>query len=136
MQIFQIDENLFQSTKIEAEDIEQAKRFDVCIDLSGGIDANAADFKIYINWPIKDGAVLPDLKILKSVAELGYNLACKNKLKVLVHCNEGVNRASLLNGEILRIKGIKGREIVEYIRSKRPGALTNPYFENYLRNLN
>lgn len=135
MEIFQIDENLFQSTKIETEDIERVKRFDVCIDLSGGIDANAADFKIYLYWPIEDGPALPDIKILKSIAELGYDFAYKNKLNVLVHCNEGVNRASLLNGEILRIKGIKGQEIVDYIRSKRPGALTNPCFEDYLRNL-
>lgn len=135
MQIFQIDENLFQSTKIETEDIERAKRFDVCIDLSGGIDANAADFKIYLYWPIEDGPVLPDIKILKSIAELGYNLVYKNKLKVLVHCNEGVNRASLLNGKILHLRGTKGQKIVDHIRRKRPGALTNPYFEKYLESL-
>ncbi len=136
MEIFQIDENLYQSTKIEGGDAERVKQFDVCIDLESGIDIGAADFKIYINWPIEDGPDLPDIDILKSMATLGYNLAYKNKLKVLVHCKQGINRASLLNGEILRLKGVKGQEIVDYIRQKRPGALTNPYFEDYLKRLN
>jgi len=136
MEIFQIDENLYQSSRVETqEDVVKSKQFDACIDLEGGIDIGAADFKIYINWPIKDGPVLPDIDILKSMATLGYSLAYKNKLKVLVHCNQGINRASLLIGEILHIKGIKGREIVDYIRKKRPGALTNPYFEKYLKSL-
>ncbi len=145
MQIFQIDENLYQSTKIEVGDAEQVKQFDACIDLEGGIDTDAADFKIYLNWPIKDGPVLPDIDILKSVAYFAYSIAYGKKMsasggsaagrKVLVHCNQGINRASLVSGEILFLKGMKGRKIVDYIRKKRPGALTNPYFEKYLESL-
>ena len=129
MEIFQIDENLYQSSTID--NMERARIFDVCIDLAGGIDPGAGDFKIYLKWTIED-AGLPDLDILKLVASFGYGLAYKKKMKVLVHCEQGINRASLLNGVILWIKGMKGQEIVNYIRSKRPGALFNQNFVNYL----
>ncbi len=46
MEIFQIDENLYQSSIID--DAERAKMFDICIDLAGGIDPDASDFKIYL----------------------------------------------------------------------------------------
>jgi len=45
MKIFQIDENLYQSSMID--DVERAKMFDV-IYLAGGIDPDASDFKIYL----------------------------------------------------------------------------------------
>ncbi len=132
MEIFQIDENLYQSSMID--DAERARMFDVCIDLAGGIDPDASDFKIYLKWTIEDGG-LPDMDILKFVASFGYDLAYKKKMKVLVHCEKGINRASLLNGVILWLKGIRGQEIVNYIRNKRPGALFNQNFVNYLVNL-
>ena len=136
MKIFKIDKNLYQSSLIKTkEDIARVKKFAVCFDLNPGIDLGAADFKIYINYPIVDGGDLPDKDILKSMAELGCLLAYKKNLKVLIHCNEGINRSSLLSGLILHIKGMKGDKIVDYIRRKRPGALTNPFFAKYLVNL-
>jgi hypothetical protein len=132
MEIFQIDENLYQSSMID--DVDKAKMFDICIDLAGGIDPDASDFKIYLKWTIED-AGLPDLGILKLVASFGYGLAYKKKMKVLVHCQQGINRASLLNGVILWMKGMRGQEIVDYIRTKRQGALFNQNFVEYLVNL-
>ncbi len=116
------------------DDVDRAKMFDVCIDLAGGIDPDASDFKIYLKWTIED-AGLPDLDILKLVASFGYGLAYKKKMKVLAHCEQGINRASLLNGVILWMKGMRGQEIVDYIRSKRHGALFNQNFVEYLVNL-
>jgi len=92
------------------------------------------DENLYLNWTIED-AGLPDLDILKIVASFGSDLAYKKKMKVLVHCEQGINRASLINGVILWMKGMNGEEIVNYIRSKRPGALFNQNFVNYLVNL-
>lgn len=136
MKIFQIDKNLYQSSLIKTKkDIARVKKFDVCFDLNNGIDINAADFKIYINWPIVDGPILPDKDVLRSMASLGYLLAYKKKMKVLVHCNQGINRASLLVGMILRKKGMKGSKITGHIRRKRPKALNNPYFAKYLASL-
>lgn len=127
-----MDENLYQSSMID--DVERVRIFDVCIDLAGGIDPDASDFKIYLKWTIED-AGLPDLDILKIVASFGYDLVYKKKMKVLVHCEKGINRASLLNGLMLWMKGMRGQEIVDYIRSKRPGALFNQNFVSYLENL-
>jgi len=64
MEIFQIDENLYQSSTID--NMERARIFDVCIDLAGGIDPGAGDFKIYLKWTIED-AGLPDLDILRMI---------------------------------------------------------------------
>src|SRR3989304_2781378 len=94
VEIFQIDENLYQSSMID--NVERVKIFDVCIDLADGINSDASDFKIYLKWTIED-AGLPDLDILKLVASFGYDLAYKKKMNVLVHCEQGINRASLLN---------------------------------------
>lgn len=136
MEIFQIDKNLYQSSLVKTKrDVARAKKFDVCFDLNSGIDIDAGDFKIYINYPIEDSPDLPDKDILKSLAALGYILAYKKKLKVLVHCNQGINRSSLLTGSILRLKGMKGKNIVNYIRRKRPNALSNHFFEKFLVNL-
>lgn len=136
MKIFRIDKNLYQSSQIKTKrDIARAKKFDACFDLNSGVDINAADFKMYINYPIEDSRELPDRDILKSLAVLGYILAYKKKFKVLIHCNQGINRSSLLSGSILHLKGIKGKNIVFFIRRKRPKALSNPYFAKYLAGL-
>lgn len=136
MEIFQIDKNLYQSSLIKTKsDIRSAKKFKACFDLTAGIDINAADFKVYVSYPIVDGPILPDKDILKSIAILGFTLAYKKKIKVLVHCDRGINRASLLTGMILRLKGMKGGKIVAYIRSKRTGALNNSHFVKYLAGL-
>lgn len=111
------------------------KKFDACFDLNPEIDINAADFKIYLSYPIADGRDLPDKDILRLLAVLGHLLAYKKKFKVLIHCNEGINRSSLLSGLILHIKGMKGEKIIDHIRRKRPGALTNPFFAKYLSGL-
>jgi len=133
MEIFQIDENLYQSSKID--DLDKIKKFDVCIDLAGNVDLGADSFKVYLKWSIKDGA-LPDLNILNSIAVFGCDLSYKGKLKVLVHCDQGLNRSSLVNGLILYKNGFgDGKKIIDYIRSKRPGALTNNNFTDYLLNL-
>ena len=105
MKIFQIDENLYQSSMID--DVERAKMFDVCIYLAGGIDPYASDFEIYLKWIIED-AGLPDLDILMLIGSFGYDLAYKKKMKILVHCEQGINRASFLNGVILWMKGMSG----------------------------
>lgn len=143
MEIFQIDENLYQSSMID--DASRVKMFDVCIDLSGNIDLGANDFKIYLKWTIEDKEV-PDLIILNAVAAFGREIAFGKEMsasggsavgrKVLVHCDQGINRSSLVNGIILHMNGMKGgQKIIDYIRSKRPNALTNPNFINYLKNL-
>lgn len=52
---------------------------------------------------------------------------------VLVHCQAGLNRSSLVTGRALMLEGMSGREAVDTIRTKRsPAAICNQTFEDYL----
>ncbi len=51
---------------------------------------------------------------------------------VLVHCQAGLNRSSLVAGEALFQEGMTGPEVVETLRAKRsPACLCNPAFEEF-----
>lgn len=56
--------------------------------------------------------------------------------KVLVTCAVGHNRSGLVTGLILHdLYGLSGDEAVMVIRAKRPGALSNESFAEFLREL-
>lgn len=53
---------------------------------------------------------------------------------VLVHCQAGLNRSSLVVGRALTLGGMKGWEAVKTLREKRsPACLCNPAFERWVR---
>ena len=52
--------------------------------------------------------------------------------KVLSHCGMGFNRSALVAGLILNYLGMPGEETVAHLRQKRPGALFNLTFAEYL----
>lgn len=87
--------------------------------------------ELHVFWPIVDGP-LPDLNVLRELADfacghmrLGY--------RVLVCCDAGVNRSGLLAAMVVwRWMGCSGRKAVDIVRERRPGALTNPAFVEYL----
>lgn len=52
---------------------------------------------------------------------------------VLVHCQAGLNRSSLIAGYALVLEGMSGKEAVKTLREKRsPACLCNPAFEQFL----
>jgi hypothetical protein len=51
---------------------------------------------------------------------------------VLVRCRYGLNRSALVAGLALRRRGWRATEVVERLRTVRPGALTNPHFVDLL----
>jgi len=106
----------------------KSKGVEAVFDLEGYITYPAPGDMLLICWPIEDGD-LPDLNILEELAQLAYNLIKKDKT-VLVHCAAGINRSSLLAGVILQKLGM--RDVVVYLRERRPGALSNPTFADYL----
>ena len=135
MEIFKINENLYQSPTIDDIDALRHEGIKVVIDLEGGLDLRELGglLFLYIFWPILDGD-LPDLKLLNEISDLGCTL--RKNYRVLTHCANGVNRASLLNGLILyKTKELKGEALISHIRTRRPGALTNQNFVNYLLSL-
>ena len=128
--------HLFLSGKIENWKPVHDRDITVVIDLEGDVDhgvPTAADAFLYVYLPIHDGA-LPNLDRLRAVARLGAQLVA-NGHRVLSHCGMGLNRSALVAGLILMEGGMSGTQVIEHLRARRPGALFNEVFANYLRDL-
>ncbi len=127
---------LFLSPRIEdwahVEDLE----ITTVIDLDGDVDAGIPTMPnhiLYLYFPIFDEE-LPDLAKLHGVARLAASLVQQGH-KVLSHCGQGFNRSALVAGLVLMYLGMEGPEVVSHLRQKRPGALFNEVFANYLQTL-
>jgi protein-tyrosine phosphatase len=109
---------------------------DTVIDLDAGLDEcipTTPEGCLYIYFPIYDEE-LPTMTRLDAVATLGAQLI-RSGHRVLSHCGMGFNRSALIAGVILNKLGFPGKEIVTRIRERRPGALFNDVFANYLASL-
>jgi protein-tyrosine phosphatase len=137
MEIAEIKDGLFQSSAYTAQDFDQLKKLgiEVVIDLEGGFDPQYPALTSYLFWPIKDVPWLPDKEQLYNVGCFAHSLWRILKKRVLVHCAQGYNRSGLVNGVILNVDGMPGVDAVKLIREKRPGALFNLVFANYLESL-
>ena len=131
MEVWKIREGLYQSSKIDDFELFESYKFEVVIDLEGGFDNFPKPDLIYLYFHFYDAPWLPNLKRLNTVSSLGFSL-WRDGAKVLVHCAQGMNRSSLVNGVILNLLGFPGKEAVEIITTARPGALLNPIFRLYL----
>jgi protein-tyrosine phosphatase len=109
---------------------------EVIIDLEGTLDAGVSTRPghiLYVYHHIYDEE-LPDLARLHAVASLGARLI-RHGQKVLAHCSMGYNRSALVAGLILTELGLDGPAAVERLRQRRPGALYNERFAEYLASL-
>ncbi len=109
---------------------------DTVIDLDAGLDEcipTTPEGCLYIYLPIYDEN-LPSLTRLDAVGTLGAQLI-RGGHRVLSHCGMGFNRSALVAGVILHKLGLRGPEIVQRIRERRPGALFNEVFAGYLESL-
>jgi protein-tyrosine phosphatase len=135
MDLISLDESrrVFLSPAIDEWQPIEDQGITVVIDLEGDLDLGiptVPNHMLYIFFPIYDED-LPDLNKLHAVARLGARLA-KNGEKVLAHCGMGLNRSALVAGLILTYLGMTGSEAVALLRQKRPGALYNDNFADYL----
>jgi len=138
MQLFQVDDSgkLFISPAITDWERLHERSIDTIIDLDGDIDAGVPtlpDKCLYIYFPIYDEE-LPNLNKLHGIARLGASLV-KEGHCVLSHCGMGFNRSALVAGLILNQLGMPGPDIVQRLRERRPGALFNERFAEYLSTL-
>jgi hypothetical protein len=136
MEIYPIDDRelLFISPAIEDWRPLYDLGISVIIDMEGGIDdciPTVPNTVLYLYFPIED-AGLPDLHKLYAVAIMGASLV-KAGHKVLSHCGLGFNRSALVAGLILIELGMSGEDAIALLRAKRPGALFNEIFADYLR---
>ena len=138
LQFFQIDDNaqLYISPAIREWEPVAALGIDTVIDMDAGLDEcipTAPEGCLYVYFPIYDEE-LPSLSRLNAVAALGADLI-RGGHRVLSHCGMGFNRSALVAGVILHKLGMPGAEIMERLRSRRPGALFNEIFASYVSQL-
>jgi len=127
---------LYLSPRIEDWRYVEEHGITVVVDLEGDIDPGIPTIPnhiLYLYFPIYDED-LPDLTKFHAVARMAASLVSAGH-KVLSHCGMGFNRSALLAGLILVYMGIEGRQAVELLRSRRPGALFNQVFADYLLGL-
>jgi protein-tyrosine phosphatase len=138
MQLFQVDDagRLFISPAINDWDVLTRHNVDTVIDLEGDIDEGVPTFPnqcLYIYFPIFDED-LPNLDKLHAVGDLGARIVMTGH-HVLSHCGMGFNRSALVAGVILNKLGMPGPDVVQRLRERRPGALFNDCFADYLQSL-
>jgi len=137
MELFQLDDDgrLFMSAAIHQWNVLAARGVDVVIDLEGGLDLcipTQANHCLYVYFPFDDDdRLLPSLTKLRAIAQLAASLVREGHT-VLSHCSGGFNRSGLMAGLILTELGMSGAEALARIRAKRPGALYNGTFADYL----
>jgi protein-tyrosine phosphatase len=138
MELIQIDEHgmLFVSPEIDDWEPIHISKITTIIDLDGELDMDvptAPGDVLYIYLPIYDED-LPDLHRLHLVARMAAEMI-KEKRPVLAHCRMGLNRSPLVAGVTLTYLGFTGADALKLLQEKRPGALYNETFAEYLATL-
>lgn len=138
MQFYRMDDEgrLFISPAIREWTPVAELGIDTVIDMDAGLDEcipTTPEGCVYVYFPIYDEQ-LPNLARLDAIGNLGAQLI-RSGHRVLSHCGLGFNRSALVAGVILNKLGAPGSDIVQRIRERRPGALFNEVFADYLASL-
>jgi len=129
------DERLYLSPDIDDWAPLAAAGITAVIDLDAGLDLCVPcvpNQVLYVYFPFND-AGLPNLAKLQAVGQLGATLV-QTGHKVLSHCGLGFNRSALMAGVILSHLGWTGPAAVALLRRRRPGALYNQVYADFLSN--
>ncbi len=137
-ELFQVDEAelLFVSPEILDWRPLTDRRIQLVIDLEGALDCGVLTIPnnlIYTYFPFEDSR-LPDLVKLQALGRLAAEMI-RNERAVLIHCAMGLNRSPLMAGVAMTYLGLSGAEAVRILQEKRPGALYNPVYADFLRTL-
>lgn len=127
------DGRLFLSADPDEWSAIDAADIRVVIDLDGCPDTcvpTTPDGILFLYFPFSD-AELPNLDRLHAVAKLGATLIASGQ-RVLSHCGLGYNRSALVAGLILRYLGASGPDALARLRERRPGALYNRTYADYV----
>jgi protein-tyrosine phosphatase len=142
MEIFEIlPSQLYQSGAPEGDADWQPiheRHIDVVVDLYGTLDPGVPTIPnsiLYIFWPIEDSPKLPDMNSMDALTDFVVRLI-RNGHTALVHCHRGKSRSGLFNALVaMKMLRIDGKAAVDLIRQRRPGALGNQVFAEYLERL-
>jgi len=138
VELFQVDEAglLFVAPEILDWRPLAERRIRLVIDLEGQLDCGVPTVPnnlIYTYFPFEDSE-LPDLVKLHALGSLAAEMI-RNERAVLVHCAMGLNRSPLMAGVAMTCLGMTGEAALRRLQEKRPGALYNPVYAEYLRAL-
>ena len=138
MDITPIDDEkrLFVSSRIDDWRPIEAHGISVVVDLEGRVDAGIPTSNgalLYLYYPFEDEAV-PDPAMVGSLSIFLAGLY-RDGHSLLVHCSMGLNRSPLVAGAVLHRLGWKGPAVVDRLRERRPGALFNEIYRDYLLRL-
>lgn len=110
----------------------------VVVDLEGDIDRPLTTYQaelgfLYVWFPLADGSMLPDANKVRMVALLVAHAVGEGQ-HVLVHCSAGINRSGLIVARALMYldPSQPASAILEIVRHRRPGALSNQEFVGWL----
>jgi hypothetical protein len=130
------EQRLFLSPAIHEWAPLEAAGIRVVVDLEGELDhcvPTLPGHVLYVYLPIYDEE-LPDLGRLHGVARLAAAQYRAGE-SVLSHCGMGFNRSALVAGLVLVELGWSGEAALRRLRERRPGALFNTHFADYLASL-
>jgi hypothetical protein len=118
-----------------ADEITEAG-IDVIVNLYGRGHVPLQPGMLFMLWLVYDGPELPSIDALHDMADYLTRLIASGK-KVLIHCQAGLNRSSLLAALVLmRVQGLNGPQAMARIRERRsPDALCNTTFAAFLESL-
>lgn len=127
--------NLYQSGEI-VDPSYLDLGIDTVVDLTSDPDQHLPDRRefMYVHWPIEDGP-MPDEGTVRALARFIRDMLASGR-KVLVHCGAGVNRSGMVNARVLIASGEPPARAIEIIRTRRPGALGNGNFLDWLNGEN
>lgn len=87
-----------------------------------------------IHAPLDDAWTVPIQAAVRAAREVALRLYLRQR--VLVTCNQGRNRSGLVSALALwYLGGNSGRRCADHVRARRPGALSNPVFYQWLTRL-
>lgn len=90
---------------------------------------------MHIQWPIADNKI-PDVATLKGLVRFLVDFLRWGDGAILVHCNAGRNRSSLVTAMVMaQYFGFSGKKCIELVRERRPNALANPHFVEFLERI-
>lgn len=88
--------------------------------------------KYYLWLPVKDHTALTALQFRIGIAVISQLIEAKKK--IYIHCEKGHGRAPTLVAAYLMTQGMKLREAIDFLKSKRPGVYIHPKQRSALKN--
>lgn len=132
-----IVERLYQSSTLDGCSWEEIRALGVqaIFDMEGSLDALVPSDvgNLYVHFPLEDADyIYGDGTELLTLGQFAFDL-WSSGLTVLAHCSQGCNRASLITAQVLELSGMSPDEAIGQLRSRRPCALSNETFVEWLR---